>query len=198
VSKAINDDSPATRLPGARAGQFGFTLVELIMVIVIVGIIGAVVAPRFFSRVTFDASGFNNQLIALLRHGQKLAIAQNRNVFVRVDGSSVALCYNATCSAGTRVQAPGSTNTASAATRLRCVDPATNLYDARWACEGVPDGVAMTAAATFYFDAAGTPFAAGDAQPTLVSTFPDRLTLTVSGAGVALTTSIEGGTGYVR
>jgi len=168
------------------------------MVIVIVGIIGAVVAPRFFGRTTFDASGYNNQLIALLRYGQKLAIAQNRNVFVRLNGSSVALCYNATCTAGARVLAPAGTNTASAATRLRCVDPNTNVYDAGWACEGVPAGVTMTAAATFYFDAAGTPFAGGDAQPTLVSTFPDRLSLSVSGAGVALTTMIEGGTGYVR
>lgn len=195
---AINQGSPATRLPGPRAGQFGFTLVELIMVIVIVGIIAAVVGPRFFSRTTFDASGYSNQMVALLRYGQKLAIAQNRNVFVRLNGSSVALCYNATCSAGARAQAPGSTNTASTATRQRCIDPATNLYDSGWACEGVPDGVAMTAAATFYFDAAGTPFAAGDGQPTLVSTFPDRLALSVSGAGVALTTTIEGGTGYVR
>lgn len=195
---AINPGSPAIRLPGHRAGQFGFTLVELIMVIVIVGIIGAVIAPRFFSRTTFDASGYNNQLVALLRYGQKVAIAQNRNVFVRLDGSSVALCYSATCSAGARVRAPGSTNTASAVTRLRCVDPATNEFDGGWACEGVPDGVAMTAAATFYFDAAGTPFAASDAQPTLVSTFPDRLVLSVTGTGVALTTNIEGGTGYVR
>lgn len=195
---AIQHDSPATRLPGVRAGQFGFTLVELVMVIVIVGILGAVVAPRFVNRTTFDASGYNNQLIALLRYGQKLAIAQNRNVFVRLNGSSVALCYNATCSAGARVLAPGTTNTGSAATRLRCVDPVTNVFDGGWACEGVPDGVAMTGAITFYFDATGAPFAASDAQPTLVSTFPDRLALSVSGAGVALTTTIEGGTGYVR
>ena len=195
---AINHGSPASPLPGRRAGQFGFTLVELIMVIVIVGIIGAVVAPRFFSRTTFDASGYNNQMLALVRYGQKLAIAQNRNVFVRLNGTSVALCYNAACGAGARVLAAGNTNTASTATRLRCVDPTTNVFDAGWACEGVPAGVAMTAAATFYFDAAGTPFAAGDVQPTLVSTFPDRLSLSVTGAGVALTTTIEGATGYVR
>jgi len=194
---AIHHDSPATRLPGRRAGQFGFTLVELIMVIVIVGIIGAVIAPRFFSRTTFDASGYNNQLAALLRYGQKLAIAQNRAVFVRLNGNSVALCYTATCAAGSRVIAPGGSNTASAATRARCIDPATNLYDDRWACEGVPDGVAMTNAGTFYFDAAGTPFAQGDVQPTLVSTFPARLTVSVTGAGAALQTTIEGATGYV-
>ena len=197
MSTAIHHDSPAARLPGLRAGQFGFTLVELIMVTVIVGIIGAVVAPRFFTRTTFDASGYSNQLAALLRYGQKLAIAQNRSVFVRLNGNSVALCYTATCAAGSRVLAPAGANSASAATRLRCVDPATNVYDSTWACEGVPTGVSVTNAGTFYFDAVGTPFAQADAQPTLVSTFPVRLAVNVTGSGVALQTTIEGGTGYV-
>ncbi|WUR15780.1 MSHA biogenesis protein MshC [[Empedobacter] haloabium] len=166
------------------------------IVIMLIGILGAFAGQRFFSRTNFDASGYANQLATLVRYGQKLAIAQNRSVFVRLNGSSVALCYDAACAA--RVAAPAGGNSGSAATTQRCRNPATNIYDAAWACEGLPDGVAMTNAGTFYFDAVGTPFNVADAQPTLVSTFPAALAVDITGNGVTLRTTIEGSTGYVH
>ncbi len=62
--------------------QRGFTLVEMIMVIVIAGILAAVVAPRFFDNTVFQSRGFADQVQASLRYAQKVAIAQHRNVCV--------------------------------------------------------------------------------------------------------------------
>ena len=67
----------------------GFTLVELITIIIILGIIGAVAAPRFFDRNVFASRGFHDQVIATLRHAQKTAIAQRR--FVCVEFSAVGV-----------------------------------------------------------------------------------------------------------
>ncbi len=76
----------------------GFTLVEMVVVIVILGIIAVVVLPRFTDRGSFDARGFSDELAALVRYGQKVAIAQHRNVYVVTSGGSVSLCFDAACS----------------------------------------------------------------------------------------------------
>lgn len=68
--------------------QRGFTLVELITVVVILGIISAVAAPRFFDRNTFDSRGFHDQVMSTLRYAQKAAIAQRRLVCVTFPSSS--------------------------------------------------------------------------------------------------------------
>lgn len=64
------------------AGVAGFTLVEMVMTMVIVGIVAAVVAPRFFDNNVFQSRGFADQVQASLRYAQKAAIAQRRNVCV--------------------------------------------------------------------------------------------------------------------
>lgn len=62
--------------------QRGFTMTELITVMVIIGILAAVTIPRFFDRNTFDTRGFYDQTISTLRYAQKTAIAQRRLVCV--------------------------------------------------------------------------------------------------------------------
>jgi MSHA pilin protein MshC len=69
----------------------GFTLIELITVMMIVGVMAVAVMPRFFDRSGFDARGFFDETQALLRYAQKSAVAQRRTVCVSVGSSGVTL-----------------------------------------------------------------------------------------------------------
>lgn len=172
------------------AGMLGFTLVELIAVLVLVGVLAAMAGSRLMDRSPFDAVAFSDQSTALLRYAQKMAVAQNRNVYVRLGSPGIALCYSATCNAGERVLAPGGSNSNSSATRAACADSA-------WACEAPPAQVSVTPGITFYFDALGKPFAETDAPPTTESTFTP-LTVSVRAGASTRTSTVEMETGYVH
>ena len=89
--------------------QRGFSLVELILVMVIAGILAAVAVPRLVGRNSFDTRGFADQLAATVRFAQKLAISQRRDVFVHLSASDASLCYLATvpCPAASLAPGPG-------------------------------------------------------------------------------------------
>jgi MSHA pilin protein MshC len=78
--------------------SIGFTLIELVMVLVILSIIGITVAPRFSDNAVFQARGFADQVLATLRYAQKTAIAQHQNVCVTLSATTVTLTIDATCS----------------------------------------------------------------------------------------------------
>lgn len=61
----------------------GFTLVELIVVILLIGILSVSAIPRFFSDDSFKARGVADELITSIRHTQRLSMA--RGVQHRID-----------------------------------------------------------------------------------------------------------------
>jgi MSHA pilin protein MshC len=175
----------------------GYTMVELIIVMILVGILGAIGAARFFDRTGFDAAAFADQGAAMLRYAQKLAIAQNRPVYVRASTQGLSLCYSAAspCAGADRVTAPSGGSSGSSATRAFC--SAGGAWVPAWDCEGVPPGstlaVSPAGAAAFYFNGLGRPYLATDTGD---SNFPG-LTLTIKGDDVTRSISVAQETGYV-
>ena len=121
-----------------RGTSRGFTMVELILVLVIAGIIAAVAMPRLVGNNGFDTRGFSDELAATVRFAQKLAVAQRRAVYVQVTAADASLCYVATtpCPAASQAPGPGGER------------PYTIT---------APDGVTIAPATTLGFAASGRP-----------------------------------------
>ena len=90
----------------------GFTLVELILVIVILGVLAVFAAPRILNTDDFKARGFHDETLSLLRYAQKTAVAQRRSVCVNLNATGVTMTIFATnpptgtCSAATVLNPP--------------------------------------------------------------------------------------------
>lgn len=88
--------------------QRGFTLVELVVVIVLLGILSFAAFTRMPDRAQMNAQGFGEQVAATLRFAQRAAVAQRRPMYVNVDAAarSVSVCLAATLPCGQPLAAP--------------------------------------------------------------------------------------------
>jgi len=117
--------------------QYGFTLVELIMTMLIIAILAVVAAPRFTDSNAFQSRGFADQVQATLRYAQKVAIAQRRYVCATFTASQLALTIGSTSG---------------------CVDANLNLPTGSVNYIDAPSGVTISPVpANFNFNAQGKP-----------------------------------------
>ena len=161
--------------PGAKSLR-GFTLIELIMVIVMLGVLSVFVAPRMFNSQDFYAKGFHDETMAYLRYAQKTAIAQRRTVCVTFGANSLSLAA------------------ASAAGTTDCSAAATSFTGPRG--ESPPSLTAKgsvaysTTPAALHFNGLGQPTTSAGS----VLTVPRTLQV----IGISKTVTVEAATGFVH
>lgn len=73
----------------------GFTMVELVTVLIILGILAVVALPRMDSGQLFREVGFRDQVAAALRHAQKTAVSHRRLVCATVAADQLTLAIAA-------------------------------------------------------------------------------------------------------
>ena len=69
----------------------GYTIVEVLLVVVILAIIGTLAGPRFFDNTSFDERAYYDELVSALRYAQKIAVASGCPVRVTIAPTSYAL-----------------------------------------------------------------------------------------------------------
>ncbi len=79
------------RVSAFRAEQAGFTMVELIIVIVLLGILSVSVLPRLSGSNEFRTVQLRDEVTAALRFAQKTAVSHRRRVCVNVVDNVLSL-----------------------------------------------------------------------------------------------------------
>lgn len=170
----VADPRPTeTGIHPALPTERGFTLVELVVIMVVLGILAVFVAPRFADRRVFDTRGAFDEVGAALRFSRQQAIAQRRMVCVTLSSGGLSI---------TRALLPDQ----SACSTTYLANPATGRdYQLQ-----IPDGITLAASGatsalpvTIRFDALGRSNAAAGVR--------------VNGDG-SLCLSVEAETGYVH
>lgn len=80
-----------------KGNSHGFTMIELVMVITIMGILMVVVAPKFFETSDYTSRGFYEELMGAARYAQKFAVASGCQVQLNITANSYALKQRTAC-----------------------------------------------------------------------------------------------------
>ncbi len=75
----------------------GFTIIELVLVIALLGILSAGALSRFFDLSIFQQRGFYDETVSAVRYAQKLAVASGCDVQVTLGTGGYALMQRAAC-----------------------------------------------------------------------------------------------------
>lgn len=175
-----------------NASQRGFTLIELIMVIVMLGVLAVFAAPRMFNSGDFYARGFHDETLGLLRYAQKAAIAQRRTVCVTIDAPSTPSTPNTATLSIASVAASSTCDKPLSGPNQNCT---AGTPTGAKGCITARSGVSYSSSpAVLRFDGLGQPVDGAHVA------LPDPVTLQVAMGSIAIlkTVTVEPVTGYVH
>lgn len=155
----------------------GFTLVEMVSALVIVGILSVAALPRFFSLTSYYKAVYYQEILSTLRYARKLAIATGGRIQVTVTSNSIALqrrIEGSNCTTGTTFQP--------------VTDPATQAASY---LKSAPGNVTLTVSSNWplYFDGLG------QANQASTCSLINSGTLSIVGGN---TVTVIGATGFVQ
>jgi len=167
---------------GAFGAQRGFTLIELVVTMILIGILAVVVLPRFDLLAGFNEIGYRDKVRATIEFARKAAVASRRYTCVTINANSLVLTVD--------VRDPDPLTPLTVVcpdappNRLLLPTPDTrycgNATNGNEIC--APNGVVLAGTTPLMFSPLGRPSVAG--------------AYTINGA--ALTITVEAETGYVH
>ncbi|MEK8029502.1 prepilin-type N-terminal cleavage/methylation domain-containing protein [Ideonella sp. DXS29W] len=166
------DDLHRANRSRGRHGQAGFTLIELIAILILVGVLAVVALPKFDTALSLRNDTARDEVVAALRYAGQTALSHRRLVCADVGTSSVTL-------------------------RIATNRGATNCDSALTGPDGSTTYTSNPGSATFSVSPSGTMYFQPDGRVTSdgAGNTASSRTLSITGVG---TVSVGGESGLVR